>query len=577
MDRLRKLLVVFAILCSTSLTACSTEIADQAIVSTRFGKLAGRLDAKAGSYAWLGIPYAAPPTGPGRWRAPTEPKAWATTRQAKEFGSACAQIGSTWGPQPEGEAFGLSLKDNIGRVVGSEDCLTLNIWRPKDAKGQLPVLFFIHGGSDETGWSGTPDYWGANLASAQQIVVVTVNYRLNVFGWFKEPALENGNPADDSGNFGTLDLIQALKFVQNNIGQFGGDASNVTLAGQSAGAINVWSLILAPKASGLFHKAVTLSGGQTATSVDSAKAFAGELMRQLIIKGGLASDAAGADAFIAAHLGNRELKKDYLYRKTTRELIDAFVDSGNFSGIIYDGKIQPASAASAFAKVANPVPVLAGNTHDEGKVWSAANVGKLSEADLWEVQWTFNAGTSRLAISDLVRTDFLPVDKPFVSCSDTGYNGLFLPPADFPGWRNCNYGFNTRLFWHMVDITLDLYRPFQAGIYAYDFSWAQQPEPWKTFYGANHLADVAFMFGNFGPGLYVNGYTESNRPGREELARRMQKSLKAFMMTGNPNNESLGVAWLPWPAQAGSAHRLVFDADLSEPQIGQSNTTWRSR
>ena len=207
--------------------------------ATTYGAIAG-LDqsASSGTYAWLGVPYAQPPVGDLRWAAPVEPQAWTGVRAAQEFGHSCAQGGRYFSPAPDGALYGMAVREGFGKPVGEEDCLTLNIWRPADAQANLPVILFIHGGSNISGYTADPSYHGEELARRANAVVVTVNYRLGFLGWLDLPQLKTGEAQADSGNFALLDLMQALRFVRDNIGAFGGDPQSVTVMGHSAGAVN---------------------------------------------------------------------------------------------------------------------------------------------------------------------------------------------------------------------------------------------------------------------------------------------------------------------------------------------------
>ncbi|MBS5208458.1 carboxylesterase/lipase family protein [Klebsiella pneumoniae] len=215
------------------------------LAKTRQGSLAGCEE--QGIYIWRGIPYAAPPVGPLRWRAPQPPARWQGVRQADAFSAAswqdidyCRELG---GGDP-------------GRF--SEDCLYLNVWAPASAAQPLPVMVWLHGGGFTIGAGSLPPYDGKALAS-RDVVVVTVNYRLGHLGFFAHPALEE-EAGERLYNFALLDQIAALQWVQENIHAFGGDAANVTLFGESAGARSVLSLMASPKAKGLFHKAIIQSG-----------------------------------------------------------------------------------------------------------------------------------------------------------------------------------------------------------------------------------------------------------------------------------------------------------------------------
>jgi para-nitrobenzyl esterase len=219
------------------------------------------LQGKHGAHVWLGIPYAQPPVGDLRWKAPLRALPWEGRKEMLGYGAQCPQ---------------LPVIENIDAdraYVGVEDCLRLNVWAPtyhKDgvptADEALPVMFWIHGGGNTVG-SGGSDlvqiYDGSMMATEQKVIVVSVNYRLGPMGWFFHDALRetSGTQEDASGNYGTLDLISALGWVQENIEAFGGNPANVTIYGESAGGFNVLSLMASPLAKGFFHRAIVQSGG----------------------------------------------------------------------------------------------------------------------------------------------------------------------------------------------------------------------------------------------------------------------------------------------------------------------------
>ncbi len=204
------------------------------------GELVGEVTSM-GPYAFKGIPYAAPPTGPLRWHDPQPPAAWQGVRDATNYGPACIQPPSVFHIPPSSM---------------SEDCLNLNIWTPNvHPSDPAPVLVFIHGGAYVIGAGSQPGYDGTNLA-VRGAVVVTINYRLGVFGFFAHPDLTAASPHRASGNYGLLDQMAALRWVRQNIAAFGGDPRNVTVFGQSAGATSIGYLIVSPLAKGLFDKAI---------------------------------------------------------------------------------------------------------------------------------------------------------------------------------------------------------------------------------------------------------------------------------------------------------------------------------
>ena len=218
---------------------------DSAIVRTPHGALAGQL-LEDGSRIFRGIPYAAPPVGEARWRAPLPVANWEGVRDATKFGPACIQ--------PKSSPTSIYASDP---AETSEDCLTLNIWSPR-ASRKAPVMLWLHGGSLVSGYGSSPFFDGARLAR-EGVVVVTLNYRLGVFGFLAHPALSGESPHHASGNYGLLDQIEALKWVRGNIALFGGDPDNVTIFGESAGALSVMYLLASPLAEGLFHKAIAQS------------------------------------------------------------------------------------------------------------------------------------------------------------------------------------------------------------------------------------------------------------------------------------------------------------------------------
>ncbi len=201
----------------------------------------------AGVVAYKGVPYAQPPVGVLRWRAPVPAAPWTGVRDAAAFGHAC--------PQPPQDPKGLY---SGGLASMSEDCLTLNVWAPAGAK-KLPVMVWIHGGALIGGGSSEPLYDGTKLAK-QGVVLVSINYRLGLLGYFAHPALSAESPQHLSGNYGLLDQIEALKWVRDNIAAFGGDPSQVTIAGESAGGLSAIALLASPEAKGLFNKAIVESG-----------------------------------------------------------------------------------------------------------------------------------------------------------------------------------------------------------------------------------------------------------------------------------------------------------------------------
>lgn len=280
--------------------------APESLRQTAQGFVVGRAD-RHQTHAWLGIPFAQPPVGPLRWKAPRPPQAWDGVREALAFGRPALQLGGVT----------LELPPALwGQPAGSEDCLTLNVFAPQLTPEQsrnaaLPVMFWIHGGANTAGTAATYTTL-RNLAGQDQVIVVSANYRLGILGWFslEELARDADNPADRSGNFGTLDLIAALQWVRQHIAAFGGDPDNVTVFGESAGGLNAYTLLASPLAKGLFHRAILQSPLAVSYSPAQARNYADdtqpghtlssrELLCLWLQRDGRAADRDAAKALIA--------------------------------------------------------------------------------------------------------------------------------------------------------------------------------------------------------------------------------------------------------------------------------------
>ena len=323
---------------------------------------------------WLGIPFAAAPVADMRWRAPKAFDKWEGRLDAMEFEASCPQLGR-------------------GEVTGSEDCLFLNIWSPnvvKDEQKKHPVMFWIHGGGNSVGDASTPIYHGDNLSRDHDLVVVSIQYRLGPMGWFRHPALRDGSSSkeDQSGNFGTLDIVEALKWVRDNIANFGGDPENVTIFGESAGAFDVLSMMASPLAKGLFAKAISQSGGLNLTTIAEAENYSDapepghrlssrEIVNNMLIKQGLAADRKAA-VLIQSEMAQQTLAKA-LRDLTPAELLGLY--GGAFAGMLgnpdlfADGHVLPlgVSVVEIFSDVNlyNAVPVILGTNRDETKLFTA--------------------------------------------------------------------------------------------------------------------------------------------------------------------------------------------------------------
>ncbi|HVQ06394.1 MAG TPA: tannase/feruloyl esterase family alpha/beta hydrolase [Burkholderiaceae bacterium] len=533
---------------------------------TAYGTVVGTdLSATSGTYAWKGVPYAKAPAGELRWKPPVDPAPWTTPKYTQQFGNACAQNGRLYGPGLNNK-YDATIGATLGQPVGSEDCLYLNIWRPSGAATNLPVIVWVHGGSNITGYTADPLYDGANLARTANAVVVSVNYRLGMFGFLNSSVLKNGESLNDSGDFAILDIIKALKFVNGNIANFGGNPGNVTLMGESAGAVNVYAAMTSPlvvnASPALIHRAIPISGGISLASelpagsiaaLAPASAFAGQgglLIVYMVIKDGLATDIPSAQTYLATQ--TTEQIAAYMRGKSADFILSTVLTylaplGASGSGPIPDGHVVPVSPINAIkAGQYTKVPVLIGNTRDEGKLFptlfplgGGAGSGRLlTDAQVFSIAFNYNPeAPPQTTLEQWIPPAYLPVTTP-----TTGFNAV----AD---------KVNQIFFGIGREKVAEALTTQQSNVWAYRFDWDELPAPFNDIFGAAHSFDLAFAFGNFAPSLYSNiSYTTANRPGRVALSDAMMRSIGAFARTGDPNNVALGVTWPAWPST------LRFDA-----------------
>lgn len=577
--RSRGWLTVGAALLALCLCGCAAPGLREAAMQrqTTWGPVTGRDDsAVSGTWSWKGVPYAQPPVGALRWRAPRDPQPWSAARPSQAFAPACVQTQRLYGPGLNNR-YDETVGSTLGRTVGDEDCLYLNIWTPASLPGApRPVIVFVHGGSNIAGYTADPVYDGAALARHEDAVVVSINYRLGIFGFLDARALKTGVREEDSGNFALLDIVKALEFVAANAAAFGGDPRRVTLMGQSAGAVNVYALqsspMLVARGRVLFHRLAALSGGlSTAASLPSggipavlpAPVWAARgqaLVLESLVAGGQAADEAQARQWEAGSSPERtaawlrNLSADTLLQVVRTRLAPRGMAASN---PIPDGWVlaqDPIMAVRAGRYLR--MPVLAGHTRDETKLFpqlfalSPALGGTsgrlLDDGAVFSLAARYNPeAPPRTAPEQWIPPAYLPVGTP-----DTGFDARArrLDALWFSAIR---------------DDMLDALRTRQEAVWAYEFEWDRLPPPLDQIFGAAHTFDLPFIFGNFGPSLYSRFmFTHANAPGRLALSDAMMRSLGAFARRGDPNDARSGTVWPQWP------RRLVFDAELQHAAIG---------
>jgi len=514
----------------------STDSDEKLIIQTTAGKVRG-LKVKSFTYCWLGIPFAQPPVGSLRWRAPLDPKPWDDIYKANEFRDECTQ----WVSAP--------YDPNANSFIGSEDCLYLNIWKPQTEATKLPVYFWIHGGANNTG--SAKDFRGSILSQSCNIVVVTVQYRLGPLGWFSHPAFREEEAGlselERSGNFGTLDLIQGLKWVRDNIENFGGDPGNVTIAGESAGAYNVTSLMVSPETEGLFHRAISQSGGMLTSSVAKGDARSEKTIEKLLMAERLAED----DSRIKRESLSMDQTREYLMTKSAEELIEARGKAvmephdGFDDGKVIKGKLVAAIKSGDYAKV----PIMLGSNEYETKFFLPLNPYKVASTgkrwlDLFKVAYSKD-----WKLEDVLGTE---ADKQFYEA---------VAKQGSLNWRSTH-----------VDTVARPLKEQQDGVFCYYFKWGGigiAPEPFDFIFGPAHALEIPFFFGGRQCILGLT-YSEENRPGREELQQIMMGYVANFCRTGNPNGERLPT-WEEWSNQEEGPKCVVFDADLDKAKVVMMN------
>ncbi len=306
------------------------------IVTAPIGEIAGT-DAN-GVHTYLGIPYAQPPLGEARWTPPRPLDPWTGRLEADDFGPSCVQR-----VRPSTNLYASDI------TPVSEDCLSLNIWAPEGAEN-APVFVWIHGGALSGGSTRETLYDGERMAR-EGVIVVSINYRLGILGYLAHPELSAESPDGVSGNYGLLDQIEALRWVRDNIAAFGGDASNVTIAGESAGGLSVMYLMASPQARGLFHRAIAQSAYMISTP-ELSQANHGEY----------AAEAIGS--YVAAQVGASNLAD--LRAMDVQALVDGSIAAGYLASGTVDGHYLPRQLVDTFDNGEQaPVPVLAGFNQGE--------------------------------------------------------------------------------------------------------------------------------------------------------------------------------------------------------------------
>ncbi len=471
---------------ATTMMLATAAHADPLTVKTVQGKVHGKTINEAKVKAFLGLPYAAPPVGNLRWKAPQSAAAWKGTRDATRFGAHCAQ----------GHVFDDMIFQDAGP---SEDCLFLNVYAPANAsaKSKLPVMFWIHGGGYSGGASSEPRHNG-DFLPLHGVVLVTINYRLGVFGFLSTSDMAkeaNGS----AGNYGLLDMVAALRWVQTNIKNFGGDPGNVTIFGESAGSFAVSTLMASPMAQGLFQKGI----GESGAAFPSALTLGGETV----------AERTKIDDSWVASLGAHSLAD--LRAMSTDQILQAAMkkDAPHFSPVV-DGSFltEPVPDTYAAGKQAH-VPLLAGWNADEGSFFAMRGM----TPDQWK---TMAASLFK---------DRAPEFLKLYPAGDTDAQAL-RSAVDYGSDAFIAFG-----TWKWLEAQR---KTGDSPVYRYHFELAALPSKYHPGTFAFHSDDIEYVFGTLDtrPGWTI-------RPEDRKLSDQMMGYWTNFAKTGDPNGEGLPT----WP------------------------------
>lgn len=481
--------LVFILLAFPICSVFAAQLEEAPVVLLDSGPISGKVE--DGVREYLGIPYAQPPVGKLRWKIPKDVIPWTNVRKCTDFGPAC--------PQP-------NTYHDFKKI--SEDCLYLNVWtNAKSRNEKLPVMVWIHGGGWNFGASSIKEYNGLNLAK-KSVVVVSFNYRLGPFGFWTHPRLAMESSRNVSGNYGILDQIMALLWLQWNIDAFGGDPQNVTIFGESAGSSNVTLLMISPIAKGLFHRAIAESGGPLIG------------IPYLLPKAdGNMQESMKMGEVLAARL-KCDKDKDVvaaMRRKTTAQLVEAadckleLFDRGIFFAPVFDGWVLPEDPVMAYSSgEQQDVPVLTGSNKDEGTDFITESDLSMKKYKLFmDGRFGKNAKSAMEMFPAKKREDIGPALNKAITVS------AFAEPARF---------------------VADSMKGKRSKAYLYQFT--RVPNTVNALKGgAYHSLEVLYVLGNLDSS---EGYDEKDR----ELSRMMMDCWINFAKTGNPNGPGLP----NWPA-----------------------------
>jgi para-nitrobenzyl esterase len=475
-------------------------LTQSAPVDTAYGPVTGVVSPD-GLLVFLGIPYAKPPLGKFRFQQPVEPDRHGNVFQATKFGAVSCQA--------------QDIFEHSSFFPQSEDCLNLNIWTPCADSLKRPVIVFIHGGGFICGSSADPYYDGADLAKHGNLVFVSINYRLGVLGYLYLENTPGEYPCN--GNCGLLDQIMALKWVKQNIANFGGDPDNITLMGESAGAISATTIMSLPAARGLFQRVIAQSGAPTlCRSIENARNVTHEFMQ-----------VAG----ITDVNRLQTMPSEQIIKFQTKLIEEAGLNADRLFSPVIDGSIIAIDPEQALRSgAAKGIPLLHGTTKDEINWWI-----------LYEPGFAFIPPEAMFEKNPELKSMFGSDPAKTIGA----YRQILRGKAE---WDITHAMLTDRMFW-IPHIRLEEAQAAHASTWMYKLSW---PSPFAFgILGSYHSLDILFVFHNLdkvGPASYIP----------DKLASTIQDAWIAFASTGDPNHNGLPY----WPAyETGERSTMIFDLE----------------